>query len=220
MPAYSISPTWWLWPSMSPGTTQSPAIGTGRRRTARVARLEDGLDTVAGDEQPAIVEPVARRDVEQVRGDERSGGGRRSSPERSSAATMRTMTTTDRLPFTGDDEADRYLASEPLALLIGFELDQQVTVQKAFSGPNEIRSRLGHLDAKKIAGDAARGPRRRVPDATGDPSLPGRDGRAGAGPVPRDRRRLRQRRQPGVDRGDQRQGPRGAPARLARASGL
>jgi uncharacterized HhH-GPD family protein len=64
---------------------------------------------------------------------------------------MRAMTTTDRLPFTGDDEADRYLASEPLALLIGFELDQQVTVQKAFSGPLEIHRRLGHLDAARIA---------------------------------------------------------------------
>jgi uncharacterized HhH-GPD family protein len=59
--------------------------------------------------------------------------------------------TTDRLPFTGDDEADRLLVSEPLALLIGFALDQQVTVQKAFSGPLEIRRRLGHLDAARIA---------------------------------------------------------------------
>lgn len=58
---------------------------------------------------------------------------------------------TDRLPFTGDDEADRLLASEPLALLIGFALDQQVTVQKAFSGPAELRRRLGHLDAARIA---------------------------------------------------------------------
>ena len=60
-------------------------------------------------------------------------------------------TTTDRLPFTGDDAADRYLAEEPLALLIGFALDQQVTVQKAFSGPLELRRRLGHLDAARIA---------------------------------------------------------------------
>jgi uncharacterized HhH-GPD family protein len=57
----------------------------------------------------------------------------------------------DRLPFTGDDEADRLLAADPLALLIGFALDQQVTVQKAFSGPLEIRRRLGHLDAPRIA---------------------------------------------------------------------
>jgi uncharacterized HhH-GPD family protein len=59
----------------------------------------------------------------------------------------------DRLPFTGDDEADRLLAEEPLALLIGFVLDQQVTVQKAFSGPAELRRRLdGALDAETIAG--------------------------------------------------------------------
>jgi uncharacterized HhH-GPD family protein len=59
--------------------------------------------------------------------------------------------TTDRLPFTGDDEADRLLVSEPLALLIGFALDQQVTVQKAFSGPAELQRRIGHLDAARIA---------------------------------------------------------------------
>ncbi len=55
------------------------------------------------------------------------------------------------LHFTGDDEADRLLAEEPLALLIGFVLDQQVTVQKAFSGPLELRRRLGTLDAAAIA---------------------------------------------------------------------
>jgi uncharacterized HhH-GPD family protein len=55
------------------------------------------------------------------------------------------------LHFTGDDEADRFLAEEPLALLVGFVLDQQVTVQKAFSGPLEIRRRLASLDAATIA---------------------------------------------------------------------
>ena len=59
--------------------------------------------------------------------------------------------TIDRLPFTGDDEADRLLVADPLALLIGFALDQQVTVQKAFSGPAELKRRLGHLDAARIA---------------------------------------------------------------------
>jgi uncharacterized HhH-GPD family protein len=57
----------------------------------------------------------------------------------------------DRLPFTGDEQADRLLVAEPLALLIGFELDQQVTVQKAFTGPAELKRRLGHLDAARIA---------------------------------------------------------------------
>lgn len=61
------------------------------------------------------------------------------------------MTKPTSLPFTGDDEADRLLADEPLALLIGFALDQQVTVQKAFSGPAELKRRLGYLDAARIA---------------------------------------------------------------------
>jgi uncharacterized HhH-GPD family protein len=61
------------------------------------------------------------------------------------------MTKPTSLPFTGDPDADRLLAEEPLALLIGFALDQQVTVQKAFSGPSELKRRLGHLDAARIA---------------------------------------------------------------------
>ena len=60
-------------------------------------------------------------------------------------------TRAQRLHFTGDDEADTLLAEDPLALLIGFVLDQQVTVQKAFSGPLELRRRLGSLDAAAIA---------------------------------------------------------------------
>jgi uncharacterized HhH-GPD family protein len=57
-----------------------------------------------------------------------------------------------RLFFTDDDEANELLARDPLALLIGFELDQQVTVQKAFGGPLELQRRLGSLDAATIAG--------------------------------------------------------------------
>jgi uncharacterized HhH-GPD family protein len=57
----------------------------------------------------------------------------------------------DHLPFTGDPDADSLIATDPLALLIGFALDQQITVQKAFSGPLELRRRLGHLDAGRIA---------------------------------------------------------------------
>jgi uncharacterized HhH-GPD family protein len=55
------------------------------------------------------------------------------------------------LPFTGDPEADALLATDPLALAIGFVLDQQVTVQKAFAGPLELRRRIGTLDAAVIA---------------------------------------------------------------------
>ena len=57
-----------------------------------------------------------------------------------------------RLHFTGNDEADALLAEQPLALLIGFVLDQQVPVQKAFSGPLELKRRIGTLDAAAIAG--------------------------------------------------------------------
>jgi uncharacterized HhH-GPD family protein len=53
--------------------------------------------------------------------------------------------------WTGDPEANRLLETDPLALLIGLVLDQQVKMEKAFSGPLELKRRLGHLDARKIA---------------------------------------------------------------------
>lgn len=55
------------------------------------------------------------------------------------------------LHFTGDAEADTLIAREPLALLIGFALDQQVTVPTAFLGPLKLQQRLGTLDAAAIA---------------------------------------------------------------------
>jgi uncharacterized HhH-GPD family protein len=58
----------------------------------------------------------------------------------------------DRLHFTDSDEANALLVREPLALLIGFALDQQVTVQKAFSGPLVLQERAGTLDAAALAG--------------------------------------------------------------------
>jgi uncharacterized HhH-GPD family protein len=61
------------------------------------------------------------------------------------------LTKPDRIYFTEDDDANRLLAENPLALLIGFALDQQVTVQKAFSGPLAIERRVGTLDASTLA---------------------------------------------------------------------
>ena len=58
---------------------------------------------------------------------------------------------TDRLHFTESEEANRLIASDPMALLIGFTLDQQVTVQKAFSGPLALKERLGSIDAATLA---------------------------------------------------------------------
>ena len=55
------------------------------------------------------------------------------------------------LYFTDSDEANELLACDPLALLIGFALDQQVPVQTAFSGPSKLRERVGTLDAAAIA---------------------------------------------------------------------
>jgi uncharacterized HhH-GPD family protein len=74
--------------------------------------------------------------------------------ERTRIAFVATKPTTrpEALHFTGDGDADRLLAEEPLALLIGFVLDQQVSVQKAFSSPLELRRRIGTLDADAIAG--------------------------------------------------------------------
>ena len=55
------------------------------------------------------------------------------------------------LYLTESDEANALLAREPLALLIGFALDQQVTVPTAFAGPLKLEERIGGLDAKRIA---------------------------------------------------------------------
>lgn len=57
----------------------------------------------------------------------------------------------DRLWFTEDDEANALLAKDPFALLVGFALDQQVTVQQAFQGPLRLKQRLGSLDPRKVA---------------------------------------------------------------------
>jgi len=57
----------------------------------------------------------------------------------------------DALYFTDSAEANALLASDPLALLIGFALDQQVPVQTAFAGPYKLRQRIGTLDAAAIA---------------------------------------------------------------------
>jgi uncharacterized HhH-GPD family protein len=57
----------------------------------------------------------------------------------------------DRLYFTESDEANALIAADPMALLVGFVLDQQVTVQKAFAGPLVLKGRLGSLDAGTLS---------------------------------------------------------------------
>jgi uncharacterized HhH-GPD family protein len=55
------------------------------------------------------------------------------------------------LYFTDSDEANALIARDPLALLIGFAIDQQITVQQAFAGPLRLKQRIGTLDAAEIA---------------------------------------------------------------------
>ena len=90
------------------------------------------------------------------------------------------------------DQANELLTREPLALLIGMLLDQQIPMEKAFTSPEVLRERLGgRLDAATIANtdpDAFEEIFRR---AAGAAPLPGRDGQARAGARPAARRRVR-----------------------------
>ncbi len=57
----------------------------------------------------------------------------------------------ERLYFTESDEANALIAADPMALLVGFELDQRVTVMKAFQGPLALKERVGAIDAATLA---------------------------------------------------------------------
>jgi uncharacterized HhH-GPD family protein len=57
----------------------------------------------------------------------------------------------ERLYFTENDDANRLIAEDPFALLVGFALDQQVTVQQAFQGPLRLKQRIGTLDPATVA---------------------------------------------------------------------
>jgi uncharacterized HhH-GPD family protein len=76
------------------------------------------------------------------------GAGAAVTPQRAAGYDRRVP---DRLFFTDSDEANALIASDSMALLVGFELDQRVTVQKAFTGPLALRERLGALDAATLA---------------------------------------------------------------------
>src|SRR5450755_4543885 len=56
-----------------------------------------------------------------------------------------------RYPFTPDERANAVLSESGTALLIGLCLEQQVRSQKAMAGPHDLRARIGHLDARRIA---------------------------------------------------------------------
>src|SRR5207244_8370540 len=79
----------------------------------------------------------------------RRGIRRRRRSGRSSASRLSRMP--DALWFTDDPKACELLAKDPFALLVGFAIDQQVTVMKAFAGPQVLKERAGTLDPKKLA---------------------------------------------------------------------
>lgn len=57
----------------------------------------------------------------------------------------------DSLELTLDPDANRLIAQDPAALLIGWIFDQQIRVQQAFAAPLKLRERLGTIDPKRIA---------------------------------------------------------------------
>jgi uncharacterized HhH-GPD family protein len=55
------------------------------------------------------------------------------------------------LHITGDPAADRLLSEDAFALLTGMLLDQQVTMESAFAGPEKIKTRIGSMKPEAIA---------------------------------------------------------------------
>ena len=87
------------------------------------------------------------------------------------------------LYFTDSDEANEFIASDPLALLIGFAIDQQVTVQQAVPGAAPAEAADRHARRRRHRRDGSGEPRGRVPRAACDPPLPAGDGKPRAGTV-------------------------------------
>ena len=82
------------------------------------------------------------------------------------------------LAITGDSDADRLLNTDPLALLIGMLLDQQVPMEWAFRGPSTLRERLGRPSTPARSRRCRRRPRSGVRGEARAAPLPGVDGRA------------------------------------------
>ena len=120
------------------------------------------------------------------------------------------------LYITGDPEADGLLNTDPLALLIGMLLDQQVPMEWAFGAPPKLKERLGgSIDAGPHRGDAARGARGGVQGPAGPAPLPRIDGQAHPAGLPAPRRAPRRPRRGPVGGRRRRQGPVQAAQRAA-----
>ena len=120
----------------------------------------------------------------------------------------------DQLYFTDSEEANELIASDPLALLVGFVLDQQVTVQKAFAGPLVLRERLGRFDAATLLAADLEPVFRERPAVHRFPGSMAKRVRDLAA----HRRALRRRRRPRLDRRGDARGARAPTSRRCRAS--
>src|SRR5205823_13357945 len=96
--------------------------------------------------RPDGVPPLAR--AVPPRWPSRNGSGSRS---RSGPGAARMARMTRELHLTGDDAADKLLSDDPVALLVGMLLDQQIAMEVAFIGPRKIADRMDGFDVRKIA---------------------------------------------------------------------
>ena len=86
------------------------------------------------------------------------------------------------LHITGDAAADKLLSDDAFALLTGMLLDQQVTMESAFAGPEKIRTRLGSLEPSRHCRSRSRRLHRSLQGEAGRPSLPRFHGRQSPSP--------------------------------------
>ena len=142
------------------------------RLCVRTLEPGSGVDPSCRGQPPVALNPTPFAQSRRLQSE-----ARRYHPRRDRSLDVRTRA----LPFTGNAEATGCSQSDPLALLIGFALDQQVTVQKAFSGPWELQRRLGHLDARRIAGTDPAELDRVFRERPALHRFPGLDGRQGRG---------------------------------------
>ena len=186
--------------------TGTCAIGTVVDERGRVLRLREPLRRGRVDHAD---DPAREHEPDDGRG--RREARRRRSRIRRVAATSPTGSTS-----RATTRRTRCSRGDPMALLIGFALDQQVPVPTAFSGPLKLKQRVGTLDpARRSTDDGARA---RVPREAGDPSLPGRDGEARPGPRGASSTRTTAAMRSGSGRGGRRRRPARSGSRRCRAS--
>src|SRR5206468_4227006 len=129
----------------------SPAAEHARHLPARPAAAEERLARRPADPARSRPSRGLRAGARPARRRARGGRSRDRPPGGAGVSKGTIGGVPERLYFTDSDEANALIASDPMALLIGFALDQQVPVQKAFSGPLVLCERLGSIDPETLA---------------------------------------------------------------------